>query len=143
MIYGLVCMREGAVGAGRRTGELGAFVWQGACPVLPQVVLPENRDGTNGALTRDGLRHRRPPHRTGRLCINCEPLATRLSHLYLRRSCVQSCGRDGVHGPRPARLVSGSGSFNLSYRFTHSLSQRCPEQENAERPSQAKQKYLS
>ena len=108
MIYGLVCMREGAVGAGRRTGELGAFVWQGACPVLPQVVLPENRDGTNGALTRDGLRHRRPPHRTGRLCINCEPLATRLSHLYLRRSCVPSCGRDGVHGPRPARLVSGS-----------------------------------
>ena len=107
MIYGLVCMREDAVGAGRRTGELGAFVRHGACPVLPQVVLPENR--AHGALTRDGLRHRRPPHRTGRLCINCEPLATRLSHhLYLRRSCVPSCGRDGVHGPRPARLVSGS-----------------------------------
>ena len=123
MIYGLVCMREGAVGAGRRTGELGAFVWQGACPVLPQVVLPENRDGTNGALTRDGLRHRRPPHRTGRLCINCKPLATRLSHLYLRRSCVPSCGRDVVHGP--ARLVSGIVyvvQFYSIYPFAHTIS---------------------
>ena len=109
MIYGLVCMREDAVGAGRRTGELGAFVWQGACPVLPQVVLPENRDGTNGALTRDGLRHRRPPHRTGRLCINCEPLATRLSHhLYLRRSCVPSWSPDGAWS-----CPSGYLSFNI------------------------------
>lgn len=36
VIYGLVGMREGAGGAGRR--ELGAFVRHGACPVLPQVV---------------------------------------------------------------------------------------------------------
>ena len=113
MIYGLVCMREGAVGAGRRTGELGAFVWQGACPVLPQVVLPENRDGTNGALTRDGLRHRRPPHRTGRLCINCEPLATRLSHLYLRRSCVPSWSRWCMVLPVWLFIVQ------YNYRFIH------------------------
>ena len=114
MIYGLVCMREDAVGAGRRTGELGAFVWQGACPVLPQVVLPENRDGTNGALTRDGLRHRRPPHRTGRLCINCEPLATRLSHhLYLRRSCVPSWSRWCMVLPVWLFIVQ------YNYRFIH------------------------
>ena len=75
MIYGLVCMREGAVGAGRRTGELGAFVWQGACPVLPQVVLPENRDGTNGALTRDGLPSTTATSR-GSVSTSCERHST-------------------------------------------------------------------
>ena len=153
MIYGLVCMREGAVGAGRRTGELGAFVWQGACPVLPQVVLPENRDGTNGALTRDGLRHRRPPHRTGRLCINCEH-----SRLDYRTTCTLD-GRVCRHGRDGAwSCPSGYLSFNIiivSYTLdTQSLTALpealpCPEQddmvqEKRERPPSArKAKYLS
>ena len=71
VIYGLVGMREGAGGAGRRTGELGAFVRHGACPVLPQVVLPENR--------AHGARERRVEWRSQRLDIVSLGLPVRIS----------------------------------------------------------------
>ena len=116
MIYGLVCMREDAVGAGRRTGELGAFVWQGACPVLPQVVLPENRDGTNGALTRDGL---------GPYAIDDRRTApggsvSTVSHSRLDyRTCTLD-GRVCRHGRDGAwSCPSGYLSFNIINRFAY------------------------
>ena len=153
MIYGLVCMREGAVGAGRRTGELGAFVWQGACPVLPQVVLPENRDGTNGALTRDGL---------GPYAIDDRRTApggsvSTVSHSRLdyRTTCTLD-GRVCRHGRDGAwSCPSGYLSFNIiivSYTLdTQSLTALpealpCPEQDDMARerpPSARKAKYLS